>query len=103
MSSSVHTAKKLLRSMAMLDGSIVPMPVMWQTGSGVARMSKEQFKAEKMYQTTMSIAKNLLEQGFISADEYKQIDTIFTDKYTPILGSLFADIDLITPAIHGNM
>ncbi|MCM1345320.1 MAG: hypothetical protein NC246_15975 [Muribaculaceae bacterium] len=66
-------------------------------------MTEGQFKAEKMYQATMGIAKTLLKQGFVSADEYKQIDTIFTEKYAPTLGSLFADIDLITPAIHGNM
>jgi hypothetical protein len=59
-------------------------------------MSKDQFRNELLYQTTMSIAKNLLKQEAISKEEYKLIDTIFTKKYNPSLGSLLADINLIS-------
>lgn len=58
-------------------------------------MTKEQFRNERLYQTTMSKVKNLLNQGIISKEEYGQIDTIFRNKYHPILGSLLFDIDLI--------
>lgn len=58
-------------------------------------MSNEQFQNEKLYLGTMTIARNLLNQGIISADEYKQIDTIFKEKYRPSLGSIFTDISLI--------
>lgn len=58
-------------------------------------MSEDQFRNEILYQTTMSLAKNLLRQGVISKEEYGQIDTIFTQKYSPSLGSIFADINLI--------
>lgn len=58
-------------------------------------MSKEEFKNEKLYQTTMHIARQMLAEGLISEEEYRQIDTIFTEKYKPILGTLFADIDLL--------
>ena len=58
-------------------------------------MSEDQFRNEMLYQTTMSIAKNLLKQGAINKKEYGLIDTIFTKKYSPSLGSLFADINLI--------
>ena len=58
-------------------------------------MSKGQFRNEMLYQTTMSIAKNLLRQGAINKEEYGLIDTIFTKKYNPSLGSLFAAINLI--------
>ena len=58
-------------------------------------MSKEEFRNEKLYQTTMHLARKMLEEGIISEEEYRQIDTIFTEKYKPTLGTLFADIDLL--------
>ena len=61
----------------------------------VMAMSKEDFKNEKLYQTTMHIARKMLKSGQISEEEYRQIDTIFTEKYQPTLGTLFADIDLL--------
>lgn len=54
-------------------------------------MSKEAFKNEKLYQTTMSIAKKMLADGIISEEEYAQIDTIFLEKYRPTLGTLFSE------------
>ncbi len=71
------------------------MNVMWLHDLEVARLSEEQFRNEILYQTTMSLTKNLLKQGVISKEEYGLIDTIFTQKYSPSLGSLFADINLI--------
>lgn len=58
-------------------------------------MNKAEFRNERLYQTTMSMVKNLLQQGTISKEEYGQIDTIFREKYRPSLGSLLFDIDLI--------
>ncbi len=58
-------------------------------------MSKEQMQREKLYQTTMCIAKRLLGLGLISREEYAEIDTKMRGKYEPSLGTLFADIDLI--------
>ena len=66
-------------------------------------MNNDQFQREKMYQATMSIARNLFNMGIVSDDEYAQIDTIFTNKYKPTLGSLLADIGLITLECRGNM
>lgn len=57
-------------------------------------MNNEQFQREKMYQATMAIARNLLKQCIISKEEYDEIDTIFTNKYQPSLGTLFSDIEL---------
>lgn len=88
MNSCVLTAKSRSRLTAMSAGSIAAVRVMWLTGSGVARMSEEQFRNEKMYHATMNIAKSLMEQGAMTADEYGQIDTIFRNKYRPILVSL---------------
>lgn len=66
-------------------------------------MTKEQFQREKMYLTTMTIARNLLKNGIISEDEYHEIDTKFTNKYEPSLGTLFSDIGLINLQSRANM
>lgn len=57
-------------------------------------MSKEEFRNEKLYQTTMHIARKMFEAGVISEEEYCQIDTIFLEKYQPVFGTLFSDISL---------
>lgn len=53
-------------------------------------MDKEKFRAERIYQITISIAKTMLEKGTISEEEYTQIDTILLEKYRPVLGTLLA-------------
>lgn len=69
------------------------MNVIFQTDSeAVTAMTKEEFKNEKLYQTTMCIARKMLSEDIISKEEYHQIDTIFTQKYKPIFGTLFSEI-----------
>lgn len=58
-------------------------------------MSKEQFKAEKLYQMSLFVAKTMLEKGIISENEYSKINTILLEKYHPILGTLLAGKPLI--------
>ena len=58
-------------------------------------MSKEQMRKEMLYQTTMSMARQMMEKSLISKEEYVQIDTKMQEKYEPSLGTLFADIDLL--------
>ncbi len=55
-------------------------------------MTKEQFRNEKLYQVTMCIARKMLKDGLISADEYRRLDDIFLKKYNPVYGSIFSDI-----------
>ena len=64
----------------------------------VVAMSKEEFRNEKLYQTTMHLARKMLEEGIISEEEYRQIDTIFLEKYKPVFGTLFSDISLTSGA-----
>lgn len=45
---------------------------------------------EFKYQITMSLVRQLKNNGTISDNEYKQIDTIMLGKYRPILGTLLA-------------
>ena len=66
------------------------MRAMWRTGSETDAMTKQDFKNEKLYQTTMSVAKKMLSEGLISEDDYRQIDTIFIEKYRPVFGTLFS-------------
>lgn len=55
-------------------------------------MSEKQMHNEKLYQATMSMVRRMLEDGLISEEEYRQIDTIFLEKYRPLFGTLFAEI-----------
>ena len=63
------------------------------TGSEVARMSKEQMRQEKLYQATMSMVRKMLAEGLITEEEYRQIDTMFREKYEPKIGTLFVDLE----------
>ena len=57
-------------------------------------MSQEEGKREIVFQMTMSAARQMLEKGLISEEEYKQFDTKMQQKYIPIFGTLFSDINL---------
>ena len=70
------------------------MPATLTTDLGVAIVSKEDFRNEKLYQATMGMARKMLFEGLISEEEYRQIDTIFLAKYQPVFGTLFSDISL---------
>jgi hypothetical protein len=54
-------------------------------------MSQEQFDRERFYQATLSIARTMLRDGLITAEELAVIDTKMREKYRPILGSLCAE------------
>lgn len=56
----------------------------------VTAMDEIQFRAEKMYRISLSVAKSMLEKGVISKEEYLEIDTILLEKYRPSLGTLLA-------------
>lgn len=57
-------------------------------------MTNEQFRAEKVYQVSLSLAHSLLEKGQITADEFAAIDQFLIEKYHPLLGTLFSHIRL---------
>lgn len=61
-------------------------------------MSKEELKNEKLYQATMYMVRKLFEDGIITEEEYRQIDTIFLEKYHPIFGTLLSGISLTSGA-----
>ena len=91
---SVKTAASPFRHTGIIIGNIAAANVISMKDSEVWLMSGAEFKREKLYQTTMAMAKKLLSDGIISKADYAQIDTIFTEMYRPSLGTLFADISL---------
>jgi hypothetical protein len=117
MISNAHTVARNFISTAISEESIAAMRAILQTVSKeippiagemsaladkrgppparrVTVVSKDEFRNEKLYQTTMHIVRKMLEDGIISEEEYRQIDTIFLEKYQPVFGTLFSDISL---------
>ncbi len=50
---------------------------------------------EKLYQITMSIIRQMRKTHLVTDEEYRQLDTIFAQKYEPIFGGLYAGTDLL--------
>lgn len=55
-------------------------------------MRKKDLRNEKLYQTTMYIARKMIKASIISAEEYYRVDEIFIKKYKPLFGTLFSTI-----------
>ena len=91
---SVKTAASPFRHTETAIENIAAENVISTKDSEVWLMNGTEFNREKLYQTTMAMAKKLLSDGIISKADYAQIDTIFTEMYKPSLGTLFADISL---------
>ena len=58
-------------------------------------MCDAMFDAELQYQTAIAIAKNLRSQGLLTEDEYAVIDTKLQAVFSPSLGTLLSENDLI--------
>ena len=59
-----------------------------------AMMENSRFRDELLFQTSMNMAKTMLESGTITEREYKEIQRKFTEKYNPPLGTLLSEIKL---------
>ena len=66
-------------------------------------MTDGQFRNEKLYQTTMHVCRKMLREGLISMEEYREFDTIFTEKYRPVFGTLLVGNDLLLSEERANM
>lgn len=80
--------------MATTAGSIAVTSATSTTGLEVSAVNKHDFRNEKLYQATMSMARRMLHDGLITEEEYCQIDTIFLEKYRPVIDALLSDISL---------
>ena len=58
-------------------------------------MSEDKFRFEMSYLVALSIAKNLREKGLLSEEEYAVIDTNLRAAFSPSLGTLLSENDLI--------
>ena len=58
-------------------------------------MSEDKFCSEMCYLAALSIAKNLREKGLLSEEEYAVIDTNLRAAFSPSLGTLLSENDLI--------
>ena len=54
-------------------------------------MRKEQYRADMLYQVSLSVAKTMREQGLITADEYDEMDAMLLEKYQQYLGRLISE------------
>jgi hypothetical protein len=79
------------KPMAMHIGNTAPTPAISQTGLEVICMSKKDFERETDYMLSIQIAKNLLEKGLLTEEEYAVIDTKLIEKYQPKFGTLFSE------------
>ena len=59
------------------------------------RMSRDEFRNEYLYNSTMAQVKKLLEEGLISEEYYWQINTKMKAKYRPVSAGLIFENELI--------
>lgn len=65
--------------------------------------NKEFYTALMKYKASIKQATMLLEKGFISADDYSEINTILADKYGLSSCSIFLENELINTEHGGNI
>ncbi len=53
-------------------------------------MTEEQFRAEKLYYISLSIARSMLEKGVIDEEVFAMIDTKLLEKYRPVSATLLS-------------
>lgn len=59
-----------------------------------AVMENSRFRDELLFQTSVNMAKTMLDNETITEQEYKEIRRIFIEKYNPPLGTLLSEIKL---------
>ena len=77
---SAFIVVKLLRVSTRI-GNIVLVLASLMLVERMMAMDKEKFDSILLYKTTMAMAKTMLKNGLISAEEYTEIDTIIAKKY----------------------
>ena len=66
-------------------------PIRKEGDDGLTQFSLTQFQSEKDYLAARDIAVHLLKAGYLSREEFVQIDTNLRQKISPRLGALLAD------------
>jgi len=52
-------------------------------------MTKDQFESEKLYQSSLAIARSMLNKDLVTEEEFDLIEASLREKYRPKLGTLF--------------
>ena len=65
------------------------------TGLEVDAMNREEGRKEIVYQMAMAAAKKMFKEGLITREQYEQFDTVMRQKYAPVFGDLFTNINLL--------
>ena len=63
---------------------------------GDVEMSKEEGLGEVTYQMVMRASWKMLQSGLLSENEYIALEAKMREKYRPVIGLLFSDIDLLS-------
>ena len=69
------------------------MPATSQNGLVIA-MSRELLEREAHYQTAMQMFRSLLTKGLLTKEEYTKAERMMREKYNPVVGTLFSNIEL---------
>lgn len=59
-------------------------------------MTREEGIREMTYQMVMRASWKMLQSGLLSEDEYLEFEGKMREKYRPVIGLLFSDIDLLS-------
>lgn len=51
-------------------------------------MDKERFEVEKAYEASLSVARQMLESGVITEEDFERIREILIEKHAPLFGSV---------------
>lgn len=84
---SAQIVVSLFRHTAIITENTAATDVIFLHDSEVKKMD---IQKEAMYQ---GIVKKMFHANLISEDEYRQIDTMFREKYEPKIGTLFVDLE----------
>lgn len=76
----------------MIDNQKIQITKLHKVGDRHDVITKEDMRREKLYQTTMHIARKMHRDGMISEAEYHRVDRIFLEKYRPLFGEVFSGI-----------
>ena len=51
-------------------------------------MDRERFEAEKAYEASLSVARQMLESGVITEEDFEWIKELLIEEHSPVFGSV---------------
>lgn len=53
-------------------------------------MNDERFEAERAYEASLSVARQMLESGVITEEDFEQIRKLLIEEHSPLYGGIFS-------------